>query len=114
MGSPTLRVAVESATAAYLAFTLVWKETDNYNFRSPMNPEVSKEGAGAQRAFATTHWSLILSAAKSESGDQKAHDALEELCRIYWRPVFSFICWRGNSTGGARKTWFRVVRVYGL
>jgi DNA-directed RNA polymerase specialized sigma24 family protein len=64
--------------------------------------DVAKEGAGDQRAFATTRWSLILSAAKSESGEQQARDALEELCRIYWRPVFSFICRRGYSTEDAQ------------
>jgi RNA polymerase sigma-70 factor (ECF subfamily) len=67
-----------------------------------MNSAVAKEGAGDQRAFATTRWSLILSAAKSESGEQTARDALEELCRTYWRPVFSFICRRGYSTEDAQ------------
>jgi RNA polymerase sigma factor (sigma-70 family) len=67
-----------------------------------VNAAVGKEGAGDQRAFATTRWSLILSAAKSESGEQKARDALEELCRIYWRPVFSFVCRRGYSTEDAQ------------
>ena len=63
---------------------------------------VSKESAGDPRAFATTRWSLILSAAKSESGEQKAREALEELCRVYWRPVFSFIVKRGHSTEDAQ------------
>jgi RNA polymerase sigma factor (sigma-70 family) len=67
-----------------------------------MNPPVAKEGAGDPRAFATTRWSLILSAAKSESGEQKARDALEELCRTYWRPVFSFACRRGYSMEDAQ------------
>jgi RNA polymerase sigma factor (sigma-70 family) len=64
--------------------------------------QVYEEGAGEPRQFATTRWSLILSAAHSESGEQKARDALEELCRIYWRPVFAFACRRGYSTEDAQ------------
>ena len=46
---------------------------------------------GAQNgavAFATTHWSVVLEA-RSES--PAAQEALEKLCRTYWRPVYSFI-----------------------
>jgi len=38
--------------------------------------------------FATTHWSVVLEA-QGESA--AAQDALEKLCRTYWRPVYSFI-----------------------
>src|SRR6266436_9856579 len=67
-----------------------------------MNSDVGKEGAGDPRAFTTTRWSLILSAAKSESGEQKARDALDELCRTYWRPIFAFVCRRGYSMEDAQ------------
>jgi RNA polymerase sigma factor (sigma-70 family) len=67
-----------------------------------VNPQVSEEAAGQPRQFATTRWSLILSAANSQSEEQKARDALEELCRIYWRPVFVFVCRRGYSTEDAQ------------
>src|SRR6266436_625806 len=67
-----------------------------------MNSDVGKEGAGDPRAFTTTRWSLILSAAKSESGEQKARIALDELCRTYWRPIFSFVCRRGYSMEDAQ------------
>jgi hypothetical protein len=67
-----------------------------------VNAQVCEEGAGAPRQFATTRWSVILSAANSQSEEQKARDALEELCRIYWRPVFVFVCRRGYSTEDAQ------------
>lgn len=67
-----------------------------------MNAQVCEEGAGQPRQFATTRWSLVLSAAKSQSEEQKARDALEELCRIYWRPVFVFVGRRGYSTEDAK------------
>jgi RNA polymerase sigma factor (sigma-70 family) len=52
--------------------------------------------------FATTRWSLVLSAAKSGSREQQAQDALTEICRTYWRPIFSFVCRRGYSTQDAQ------------
>src|SRR5437762_13047015 len=40
--------------------------------------------------FATTHWSVVLEA---QGESPAAQDALEKLCRIYWRPVYAFL-WR--------------------
>src|SRR5437870_13573531 len=62
-----------------------------------MNPAAAEDGPGERRVFVTTRWSLVLSAAKSGSGEQNARDALAELCRAYWRPIFSFVCRRGYS-----------------
>jgi RNA polymerase sigma factor (sigma-70 family) len=45
----------------------------------------------------TTRWSLILSGADSRNGDREIREALAELCRIYWRPIFFFIARRGYS-----------------
>jgi RNA polymerase sigma-70 factor (ECF subfamily) len=39
-------------------------------------------------AFTTTHWSVVLEA---QSESPAAHDALEKLCRVYWRPIYSFV-----------------------
>jgi RNA polymerase sigma-70 factor (ECF subfamily) len=39
-------------------------------------------------AFATTHWSVVLTA---QGESPAAREALEKLCRTYWRPVYSFI-----------------------
>jgi RNA polymerase sigma-70 factor (ECF subfamily) len=64
--------------------------------------DVGKEVAREPRAFATTRWSLILSAVNSQSEEQKTRDALEELCRVYWRPVFVFVCRRGHSMEDAK------------
>jgi len=38
------------------------------------------------RAFATTHWSVVIKAA--DSGSQEGQTALAELCRIYWYPLY--------------------------
>ncbi len=68
---------------------------------SLVNGKVGDRGGNRPREFVTTRWSLILSAANG-SEEQKARDALAELCRTYWRPVFSFVCRRGYSTEDAQ------------
>jgi RNA polymerase sigma factor (sigma-70 family) len=57
----------------------------------------AKNKTSAPGAFVTTRWSLILCRAGSGSRDQGTHEALAELCRIYWRPIFFFITRRGYS-----------------
>jgi RNA polymerase sigma-70 factor (ECF subfamily) len=39
-------------------------------------------------SFRTTHWSVVLEA---QGESPAAHEALEKLCRIYWRPIYSFL-----------------------
>lgn len=67
-----------------------------------MDSDVALGGGSKPRVFATTRWSLILSAANSDSEEQAARDALGELCRIYWRPVLAYICRRGYSPEDAQ------------
>ena len=38
--------------------------------------------------FTTTQWSVVLEAQGESPG---AHEALEDLCRTYWRPIYSFV-----------------------
>jgi RNA polymerase sigma-70 factor (ECF subfamily) len=61
----------------------------------------ANEGTVRRGAFVTTRWSLILSGSGSEGKEQETRAALTELCRIYWRPIFAFICRRGYSTQDA-------------
>ena len=49
--------------------------------------------------FATTHWSVVL-AAKDQSSPQVS-DALEKLCRTYWRPMYAFIRREGYPAADA-------------
>ncbi|MEX2141530.1 MAG: sigma-70 family RNA polymerase sigma factor [Pirellulales bacterium] len=39
--------------------------------------------------FSTTHWSVVLSAADTES--PRCQQALEQLCRSYWYPLYCFV-----------------------
>src|SRR5215467_10603470 len=51
----------------------------------------------AHPRFSTTRWSVILASADAQTGDQKAAEALAQLCRIYWRPIFAFVARRVHS-----------------
>lgn len=51
---------------------------------------VTAAGGNSQHgaAFTTTHWSVVLEA----QGDSPvAQEALEKLCRAYWRPIYGFV-----------------------
>jgi RNA polymerase sigma-70 factor (ECF subfamily) len=39
-------------------------------------------------AFTTTHWSVVLAA---QGRSPAAEEALEKLCRTYWRPIYGFV-----------------------
>ena len=39
-------------------------------------------------AFTTTHWSVVLEA---QGQSAAAQEALEKLCRTYWRPIYGFV-----------------------
>src|SRR2546422_7147615 len=50
--------------------------------------------------FATTHWSVVLEA---QGKSPTAQEALEKLCRTYWRPVYGLHQAARHSTrGGGR------------
>ena len=53
-----------------------------------------------ERCFLTTHWSVVLAARDGESS--KSCQALEQLCRAYWGPLYSYICRRGYTHEDAK------------
>ena len=58
--------------------------------------DVGSESSGSRgdAIFSTTNWSVVLEAQGQSSA---AQEALEKLCRTYWRPVYSYI--RREGTG---------------
>jgi DNA-directed RNA polymerase specialized sigma24 family protein len=66
-----------------------------------VRPETPLHGFGQAR-FMTTRWSIVLSCSDPATDEKKAQAALAELCKIYWRPVFAFICRQGNSVPDAQ------------
>jgi RNA polymerase sigma-70 factor (ECF subfamily) len=49
---------------------------------------VGASGQAGGIAFTTTHWSVVLEA---QGESPAAQEALEKLCRTYWRPIFAFL-----------------------
>ena len=50
--------------------------------------------------FVTTHWSVVLSAARNDI--TKARAALEKLCQTYWYPLYAFVRRRGHPPQDAQ------------
>lgn len=61
-------------------------------------------GAGTPHSegawFTTTHWSVVLQAGESDSPQAAA--ALEQLCRIYWYPLYAYVRREGHSPADAQ------------
>jgi RNA polymerase sigma-70 factor (ECF subfamily) len=55
-------------------------------------------GGSGPVAFATTHWSVVLEA---QGESPAAQEALEKLCRTYWRPIYGFVRRQGTGTEDA-------------
>src|SRR5262249_50096788 len=69
---------------------------------SGSSPRRIRSAAGAQNGavgFATTHWSVVLTA---QGESPAAKEALEKLCRIYWRPLYTFALRQGCDPEEAR------------
>src|SRR4030095_14616771 len=49
--------------------------------------------------FATTRWSIVLSAGRDTTG---AHAALTKLCETYWYPLSAFVRRQGHSAHDAQ------------
>jgi RNA polymerase sigma factor (sigma-70 family) len=53
-----------------------------------------------QPLFTTTHWSVVLTAAKPEAPEAAA--ALESLCRTYWYPLYAYVRREGHNPADAQ------------
>ena len=62
-----------------------------------MNPGGERGGEPAR--FVTTQWNVVLNAART--GDAQI-DALEQLCRDYWYPLYAYIRRRGHGPEDAQ------------
>jgi RNA polymerase sigma factor (sigma-70 family) len=52
------------------------------------------------RAYTTTHWSVVLAAGQEET--PQATEALEQLCRTYWYPLYAYVRRHGHSPEDAQ------------
>src|SRR5688572_26217650 len=65
-----------------------------------MPPSINTPSAPGRGRFATTRWSIVLSAAGSESKSGK--EALAALCENYWYPLYAFTRRAGHSPHDAQ------------
>jgi RNA polymerase sigma-70 factor (ECF subfamily) len=54
----------------------------------------------ARAAFATTHWSVVLKA--GENGSTNVSEAMTELCRTYWYPLYAYVRRKGYDSDAAQ------------
>lgn len=59
---------------------------------------VHETGSPDPRRFRPTRWSMVL---RSRGNDTHAHKALEELCQLYWFPLYAWCRARGKSAHDA-------------
>jgi len=65
---------------------------DNGVSSSTIGSAAAGENSAAQ--FATTQWSVVLTA---QGESRTAREALEKLCQAYWRPLYAFVRRQGYS-----------------
>src|SRR4051794_23130838 len=63
-----------------------------------MNPD-SGDPCPGNIGFLTTHWSVVLAA---QGSSVAADQALEKLCRTYWRPLYAFVRREGRNVEEAQ------------
>ncbi len=56
---------------------------------------ISSDQLPENRRFATTHWSCVIQAAGNDSSHSRV--ALEQLCRLYWYPLYAFVRRKGHD-----------------
>jgi RNA polymerase sigma factor (sigma-70 family) len=66
----------------------------------PKTTPVSSEEPARNAVFATTHWSVILAATRSDT--TRAQAALARLCQTYWYPLYAYVRRRGYEPHDAQ------------
>jgi RNA polymerase sigma-70 factor (ECF subfamily) len=60
-----------------------------------MTEASSEQTSAPGDIFATTHWTVVLAAGRQRS--PQADRALEELCRVYWFPLYAYVRRHGRT-----------------
>ncbi|HEY2713344.1 MAG TPA: hypothetical protein VGI60_12580 [Chthoniobacterales bacterium] len=63
---------------------------------------VPAAGNAPKDSFQSTRWTLVLAAGHSQAMPTNAHQALSELCQIYWRPLYLFLRRQGAGAEDAQ------------
>lgn len=60
-----------------------------------------RDPAAGSDWFATTHWSLVVSAGR-QTDTARCREAMQTLCQNYWQPLYSYVRRRGYSAEDAQ------------
>jgi RNA polymerase sigma factor (sigma-70 family) len=63
-------------------------------------PRTTGDESSCRAAFVTTHWSVVLTANRSDT--TRAQVALAHLCETYWYPLYAFVRRQGHSPHDAQ------------
>ncbi|HXJ61508.1 MAG TPA: sigma-70 family RNA polymerase sigma factor [Verrucomicrobiae bacterium] len=63
-------------------------------------PDLNPSPGGPGGMFTTTHWSVVLAAAQQSTPESA--EALAELCRAYWYPLYSYVRRKGYDVADAQ------------
>ncbi len=74
----------------WIAVSACWADSKDYSpaEMGEHDPEREAGSASEPRIFVTTMWTMVLTAASNSP--EKAQEALNQLCRIYWNPIRSY------------------------
>ena len=61
----------------------------------PRSATSAAESSRPKNYFATTHWTVVMTAGRSHTTGARA--ALDELCQLYWYPLYAYVRRRGLS-----------------
>jgi DNA-directed RNA polymerase specialized sigma24 family protein len=81
---------IDLISAWLLCFDRSVLAKDDGGSLSTVGPTTARQNEAV--TFATTHWSLVLTA---QGESPAAREALEKLCRTYWRPLYAFVRQQG-------------------
>ena len=70
------------------------------SYDAPMSSPALDPALNNAQWFATTHWSVVLAARDGDS--PAASEALNDLCRAYWPPLYAFIRRQGHDAAEAQ------------
>src|SRR5689334_14949963 len=70
-------------------------ETTIFTYDCQIDLDRESKWVGRSPQFTTTRWSVIVNS--SHDNDTLALEALEQLCRVYWYPLYAFARRRGFS-----------------
>ena len=65
-----------------------------------MPAPLENRNSATAEAFRTTHWSVVLAAASQAT--VSSQEALAQLCRTYWYPLYAFVRRKGSSPHDAQ------------